>query len=253
MEPLKLLVVEDDTIIGADIASQLTSQGYHVLGIMSKGEDVISYVSANSCPDLVLMDVRLKGQLADGIEVAHQLNLEYNIPIVYLTANIDDSTYNRAKMTNPYAFIAKPFSQLELSRTIELVSNKIVEQKNKHQTKEDESTSDVGNDCYLLKDCIFIKEKEKLIKIKLSDIVYLEADRNYSRFFTTSHTYVFSMPLKALEKRINAKQFVRTHRSFVVNLDHLEEVLEDFVVLAGKNVPLSKAFRSEVLRSIKLV
>ena len=251
MKLSKLLVIEDDTIIGADIASQLSKAGYEVLDILTKGEDVIQYVNTVSRPDLILMDIHLKGAM-DGIEVAHQLNLGPNIPIIYLTANFDDSTYERAKMTNPFAFLAKPFSQRELTRTVELVTNKVLEQRKKALSIPDEE-QEANDDYYVLSGCIFIKEKEKLVRIKLDDIIYLEADRNYSQFFTTRQSHVFSMPLKALEQRINACQFVRTHRSFVVNLNHMDEVLEDFVVLAGKNVPLSRSFRQEVLKRIKLI
>ena len=114
---IKILVVEDEMLIGAKISMLLTNLGYEVTGILPRGEDALVHVEENK-PDIIILDINLKGKI-DGIETAAILQRK-NIPVIYLTANSDDATFNRAKHTRPTAFISKPFKQLDLQRAIEL-------------------------------------------------------------------------------------------------------------------------------------
>ena len=93
---IKILVVEDEMIIGAKISMQLTSLGYEVTGIIPRGEEAILHVVENR-PDIVLLDIQLKGAI-DGIETALRIQQTSNIPVIYLTANSDEATFNRAKL-----------------------------------------------------------------------------------------------------------------------------------------------------------
>ena len=120
---IKILVVEDEMIIGAKISMQLTSLGYEVTGILPRGEEAILHVQENK-PDIVLLDINLKGQL-DGIATAFRIQQLADIPIIYLTANSDEATFNKAKASKPYAFISKPFKQLDLQRAIELTISRM--------------------------------------------------------------------------------------------------------------------------------
>jgi CheY-like chemotaxis protein len=110
--PLKILIVEDEMLIAANISMQLESLGYEVLEIIPRGQEAINAVKIDK-PDLVLMDINLKGEM-DGIETAIQMQADGHIPVIYLTANADDVHFNRAKATNPYAFLSKPFKKLNI-------------------------------------------------------------------------------------------------------------------------------------------
>lgn len=94
---IKILVVEDEMIIAAKISMQLTNLGYEVTGILPRGEEALLHAAENK-PDIVLLDINLKGNI-DGIETARQMQLMKDIPIIYLTANADEATFNRAKAT----------------------------------------------------------------------------------------------------------------------------------------------------------
>jgi len=104
----RILIVEDDMIIAANISVQLTNLGYEVIGIETRGEEAILHASANT-PDIILLDINLKGRV-NGIEAAIQIQKFKRIPIIYLTANSDEATFTKAKATHPYAFISKPFN-----------------------------------------------------------------------------------------------------------------------------------------------
>ncbi len=118
MKKTKILIVEDEIILAKDIQYCLEMHGYSVAGFVSSGEKAIQKTSEES-PDLVLMDIRLKGDM-DGIEAARQIKSRFNIPVVYLTAHADNATLKRAKITEPYGYILKPFEDRDLHIGIEI-------------------------------------------------------------------------------------------------------------------------------------
>ena len=114
----KLLVVEDEAIVAKDIQIRLRNLGYEVVAVASSGEGAIQK-AAETHPDLVLMDIILKGEM-DGIEAAEEIISRYDIPVVYLTAHTDEKTLQRAKITEPLGYILKPFGEKDLYGTIEI-------------------------------------------------------------------------------------------------------------------------------------
>lgn len=115
---IKLLVVEDEILVAEDIKDILEEFGYTVVAIADSGEEAIAK-TAETRPNLVLMDVRLKG-LMDGVQAAETIWRSYQIPVVYLTANSDIGTLQRAKATDPFAYITKPFKEKELQTAVEI-------------------------------------------------------------------------------------------------------------------------------------
>jgi PAS domain S-box-containing protein len=118
MKTINILIVEDEKIVALDIKRRLLNLDYSVCAIASTGEEAIEDAK-NSMPDLVLMDIMLKGDM-DGIEAAEIIKKRYNIPIVFLTASSDEKTIQRAKTTEPYGYILKPFELRDLRSTIEI-------------------------------------------------------------------------------------------------------------------------------------
>ena len=114
----RILVVEDQRLIAADIENTLKKLGYVVVGNVASGEDAISK-SDQVRPELVLMDVRLRGEM-DGIQAAEIIRDRFNLPVVYLTAYADEETILRAKKTTPFGYLVKPFNERELRATIEI-------------------------------------------------------------------------------------------------------------------------------------
>jgi CheY-like chemotaxis protein len=112
--------VEDEMVIAANISLELTSMGYDIIGIIPRGEEALIHIRETR-PDILLLDIQLKGEI-DGIDVATQMQKDFDIPIIYLTANTDDAYFNKAKETKPHAFISKPFKKRDLQRALELTS-----------------------------------------------------------------------------------------------------------------------------------
>jgi CheY-like chemotaxis protein len=117
----QILVVEDEVITGMDIQQRLISLGYKVPAIVCSGEEAILKAKENK-PDLILMDINLKGEM-DGFEAASKIHSFSDIPVIYLTAFSDAKTLERAKITEPYAYIMKPFKDRELQKNLEIAFN----------------------------------------------------------------------------------------------------------------------------------
>lgn len=241
--PAKILIVEDEMIIGANISLQLSKLGYEVTGIVSRGEEAIAHLKENR-PDIVLMDIQLKGTM-DGIETASKMQIEADVPIIYLTANADDEHFERAKSTNPYAFISKPFKKLDLQHAIELTLGRL----NMGQSSAKPMVT--GSSPFIQSDSIFIRRNERMIKILIKDIYYFEADRNYCKIYAKNKECLLVMTLKEINDKLPPEHFLRIHRSFIINLSHVDEIAGTHVVIGKKAIPLSKTMRSELMNRLQ--
>ncbi len=131
---LAILIVEDDAIIGQSIRSCLRKAGYGVMDTVNTGRDALTAV-LQQVPDLILMDIALDGEW-DGITTAQYIREKHDVPIVYLTAYADEETLSRAKTTDPYGYVLKPFEERLLLVTLEMAFNKHELQKCLRQSEE---------------------------------------------------------------------------------------------------------------------
>ncbi|WP_321429869.1 response regulator [uncultured Methanolobus sp.] len=129
---IKILVVEDESIIALNIKKKLKSFGYTVPALATTGEEAIKMAEI-TFPDLILMDVRLKGEM-DGIQTAGEIRKNFDIPVVYLTAYSDDEILEKAKKTKPYGYIVKPFKANDLRSNIEMALYRHEMEKNEQET-----------------------------------------------------------------------------------------------------------------------
>src|SRR6056297_163320 len=118
MSDVKILLVEDESIVAMDMERRLTGLGYRVIAHVMTGEDAIEKAGTLR-PDLILMDIHLKGAV-DGIEAAEVIKDNNAVPVIYITAYSDEVTLDRAKVTQPFGYILKPFQEREIHSTIEM-------------------------------------------------------------------------------------------------------------------------------------
>lgn len=117
-----ILIVEDERVVALNLQDQLEKLGFLVNGIVASGEEALRQIAGNKS-DLVLMDIKLKGTM-DGVETAAHLRKQFNLPVVYLTAYADEPTLERAKATEPFGYLVKPFTHRDLRVTIDLALSK---------------------------------------------------------------------------------------------------------------------------------
>lgn len=242
---IKILIVEDEMIIAANVALQLKNLGYEITGLLPRVDEVLPSIIQN-IPDIILLDINLNAEI-DGIELAHIIQKTHSIPIIFLTANADEDHFKRAKVTNPYAFLSKPFKKIDLQRAVELAIIRIEQEKTKHI--EDAITEPTS----ILPNCIFVRSHDKMVKVCIDDILYIEAERNYCKIFCREKEHLIVSTLKELDEKLVAKNLMRIHRSFIINLNHIDEIATSHVVIGKKAIPISSELKKELLQHIQKV
>src|SRR5688500_2410913 len=224
MSKIRVLVVEDSALIAEDIAYKLGKHHFEVVEIFDKGEDAIEYLKKNQ-PDLVLLDIRLAGAL-DGISTGYMIQNNYSLPIIYLSDLSDAETLHRAKRTRPSNYITKPFNEADLVRAIDLAfSNFSFGRQTTGQDKTDH---------------IFVKNDNTVERVVLKDILFLHADRSYCNIVTEDKTYVQSVSMNHVFEQISHKDFIRIHRSHVVNINKVTAIEGNMVKLGKHALEMSK-------------
>ncbi len=131
----RILVIEDEAIVAADIQDRLEALGYEVAGWGTTGAEALE-LARSSNPDLILMDIMLKGPM-NGIQAAHLIRIELSLPVIFLTANSDEAVLDQAKISEPFAYLLKPFEERQLRTNIEMALYKSrMERERERLTKE---------------------------------------------------------------------------------------------------------------------
>ena len=250
MAKVKILVVEDESIVAKDIQNSLKKLGYHVPTTVSSAEKAIEEVEENR-PDLILMDIMLKGQMS-GIEAANVIKERFGVPLIFLTAYADDNTLSKAKITEPYGYIIKPFKEKELQTTIEMALYK--HEKDEAIKKERDLYHSIIENKES-KDSIFVRADYRLNKINFDDIFYVEALKDYVVINTSDNSYTTHTTMKEMVRILPQKDFVRIHRSFIVNLNKIFSIKYPDLVIEGKMkvLPIGGLYRKELYSRLNLI
>jgi CheY-like chemotaxis protein len=131
----RILVIEDEAIVAADIQDRLETLGYIVAGWGTTGAEAIE-LARTTHPDLILMDIMLKGPM-NGIQAAHQIRVELGLPVIFLTANSDEAVLEKAKISEPFAYLLKPFEERQLRTNIEMALYKSRMEREREQMMKD--------------------------------------------------------------------------------------------------------------------
>lgn len=252
MAKINVLVVEDESIVSKDIQHSLKKLGYNVVGSSATAEKAIE-LAISERPDIILMDIMLKGEM-NGIEAADEIRKTCAIPIIFLTAYADESTLSKAKITEPFGYILKPFKEIDLHTTIEMAIYKhgreqeIVKQR-------DLLFSLVENKDSGQKGYIFVKSNSKLIKLKSEDVYYIEALKDYVVIHTLDMRYTIHSTMKEIDTKMGQEDFVRIHRSFIVQLDKIATIEYPNLTLEkiDKLFPIGGSYRDELNNKIKMI
>jgi len=250
MSKTNVLVVEDESIVAKDIQKSLIKFGYNVTGTASTGEKAIS-LAEEFMPDIVLMDIMLKGNM-NGIDTAAQIKEKLSIPVIFLTAYADEGTLAKAKVTEPYGYIIKPFKEIDLHTSIEMALYK--HKKESEILKEREILYSIieNKDS---KDFIFVKSNSRLVKLNTKEIYYIEALKDYVVINTADRRYTIHSTMKDIERKMPDKDFVRVHRSFIVRLDKIKEIDHANVVLDNekKVIPVGGSYKELLQERLNMI
>jgi DNA-binding LytR/AlgR family response regulator len=242
MQKLKIGIVEDELLIARSIKEVLEQLDYDFT------ETAISYTEAlqmiaQENPDVLLLDITLSGK-KDGIDVAEYVNQKHQMPFIFLTANSDLATINRAKAVKPHAYLVKPFVKEELFAAIEIAFSNYSGNRNGH-THLQQSTK--------INDSLFIKDNHTFIKLHFTEIAYIESDENYVKVHTTNGKHIMiRSTFSDFLKQLPPEMFFKTSRSFAVQLALIEKVEPSEVLIGAAKIPLSKAQREPLYQTLGL-
>jgi DNA-binding LytR/AlgR family response regulator len=239
MEKTKVLIVEDEALIADNLAAIIGDLNYHITDICSNADEALKSIK-NNAPEICLLDVNLGGGI-DGIDLATMIRTRLDIPHIFITSFSDTATINRARETFPSAYIIKPYTEKEVEVNMMLVQHKKTGLTPVYQNQPPED------------DSFFIKDKHELIRIKFDEISYCEASDNYTIIYTVKGKHILSQTMKTVFEKLEKNGFVRVHRSYFVRFRDIESIGPNYIIIQGKEIPLSQNHRGELLTRINLV
>lgn len=248
MGQLSVLIVEDRPLTAEDISYTLEEMGYKIVAVAHSGGAALEALELHK-PDLCLLDIDL-GEGMNGIAVGRIIQANYNIPFLYLTARSDKKTLEEAKATHPVAYILKPFTPNDLRAAIEIAMFNVAAGKvaTFKQKEPEESPKMVSGS-----EGVFVKSKGRYEKIGFEDILWVEADDTYSKVKTNEKQYLVSYTLKTMETKLTHPDIIRVHRSYMVNVNHVEAIEDYTLIIGDKLVPVSKSYRQAVMPRFSMI
>lgn len=242
MSKYKVLIVEDDPMISESLSDILDVLGHEVIGIADNADRAIELCNEKE-PDIALLDIQIAGDI-DGVDLAEMINDEFDIPFIFTTAFADANTIGRAKERGPFGYLVKPYGVKDLNAAIEVAMGAF--QRLKKAEKK-------GGGGQIIERNIFLKVDSKLIKVKIDDILYIEAKGDYALFKTKAKGYIVHGTMKKFQLRLDKFNFQKVHRSFIVNLDKIEDIEESNLLIEGKIIPISRANKEALMQRLNLL
>lgn len=242
MEVLRIVIVEDDLSFALELEMLLEELGYPLAGKTDHAEEALALILREK-PDLVLMDIDLKGKL-NGVEIGEAL-APLSIPILYITSQKEEFYLKARNQKGTIGYLVKPVDEITLRSAIEMaIRARAGMAAPIDQNREPEVPPLIG-------DHIFIRDKKRLVKIRISDIRWIRADGPYAYLSTGEHQFLLSTHLGALEEKLQGLPFARAHRSWLVNYEYVESIEEDVLSVGGQRIPVGKSYREPFYRLLR--
>ncbi|MEH6514569.1 LytR/AlgR family response regulator transcription factor [Maribacter arcticus] len=249
-QPIKILIVEDNVIIADDMQSMLEEIGYEIVDNVIVYEQAVEVLKTQQV-DLVLIDIILASDKT-GIDLGKHIRENYDIPFIFVTSNSDRATVENAKTVKPNGYLVKPFEQQDLYTSIEIaLSNFIYGKQNVAKGISTEDTNeDVPMSNSILKDSIFVKKQHLYYRIQFGDIQFIKADNVYLEVNTIDKKFLVRSPLKDYLEKLPQNKFYRAHKSYIVNVDHIDAINSKDIMINNTLIPISKDFKEFIISAM---
>ncbi|WP_430907751.1 LytR/AlgR family response regulator transcription factor [Maribacter sp. 2-571] len=248
-QPIRILIVEDNVIIADDMQSMLEEIGYEIVDNVIVYEQAVEVLKTQQV-DLVLIDIILASDKT-GIDLGKHIREHYDIPFIFVTSNSDRATVENAKTVKPNGYLVKPFEQQDLYTSIEIaLSNFIRSDKNGEAPANNLQEEDVAISNSVLKDSIFVKKQHLYYRIQFGDIQFIKADNVYLEVNTVDKKFLVRSPLKDYLEKLPKNKFYRAHKSYIVNVDHIDAINSKDIMINNNLIPISKEFKEFIISSM---
>ena len=238
---IRILIVEDDDLVRALLDVIISDLGHHIVASVDNALDALVAYSVHR-PHVVISDIGIKGSI-DGIELAKKLLQVRKCQLLFLTGNTNAETFNRAKKLAPLAFISKPIVRIELERIIDLA----VEHSN--------DTIGFVTESMPVEGCLYTRIGNKLKKIAIADIEYIEVDGKYSSISVAQRIVNCKISLKELQAKLPQKDFLQVNRSSVINLNCIEDIdmSKQMIKMPSAEISIGRNFKESLLNRLNLI
>jgi two-component system, LytTR family, response regulator LytT len=226
---MKILIVEDELLIAEMLKEMLIDLGHDVIAIAKNVSSAQAELDKRNEIDFCFLDINLRSDKS-GLDIAAIINEKYFIPFAFLTSYSDKSKISEALEYKPEAYLVKPFSEIDLFTTLELIKGRTALS---NLEKEPQS--------------IIIKDGTKNVKLTVDDILWLKSDNIYVEIKTTTKTHLIRNSLTQFLEEMNALCIERVHRTFAVNINHVNAITGQHIVIKETNIPLSRKYREDIL------
>lgn len=247
-QPIRILIVEDNVIIADDMQSMLEEIGYEIVDNVIVYEQAVE-VLKNKDVDLVLIDIILASDKT-GIDLGKHIRENYNIPFIFVTSNSDRATVENAKTVKPNGYLVKPFEQQDLYTSIEIALSNFTSVKNNGASESQEEEDDRLMSNKVLKDSIFVKKQHLYYRIQFGDIQFIKADNVYLEVNTVDKKFLVRSPLKDYLEKLPQQKFYRAHKSYIVNVDHIDAINSKDILINNTLIPISKEFKEFIISAM---
>ncbi len=234
MQKVKILLVEDDVIIGANLEAELEELGYVVTGNHTNSKEAITSFKEDE-PDLLFLDIDLENSELDGIQIAEELNKISPKPIIYLTSFTDEATVKRAQKTKPANFLVKPSTKSQKKMAIELaISNFFNNIPAKVENPTSVHTENPGY-VFLYNNFFFVKHRGQFVRVDIDDILWVKADGGSVEIITNKSKIITFANLSSFCRQVEHPNLIRIHRSYVINKHKVIALNNGSVVIVCKD------------------
>ena len=248
MNPVKILIVEDELLIATNLKLILQDMGYDPMMPVNTKDQALAILSS-ARPDLAILDINLQGK-PDGIEIGQFIRDRVQIPFIFLTSNSDKATILSAKTTHPSAYLIKPFTEDDIFAAIEIAMESFA-QKNPNQAQPEENLPSEEK-LAVLSDCVFIKHNSRYVKVPIYEITYILVQDKYLELNTTDNKkFVVRSSMESILNSFRPYNFIRVHRSYSINPLSLQEINGDVIVVNHVEIPIGRAFRDDLIKKIQ--
>lgn len=228
MSPAKILVVEDEVLIAEHIKDYLNSFGMDQVLLVHNKHHALQAIDQTK-PDLVLLDIHLQNPL-DGIELAKLIDERSQVPYIFITANADLLIIKKATHTKAAAYITKPVKKTDLFAALQIALKSI------------ESTE---------VKFLQVKENGATVRIPHADILYIESSGNYINIYTKTQKILSRQSLDWAQEQLPEQQFLRVHRSFIVNVSAVQRFTTKSLFIEETEIPVSRMNASVIADILK--
>ncbi len=221
---LNILIVEDELLIAEMLKELLFELDYHLVTIAKNFDLALLTLQNNKDINFAILDINLS-ETKTGLDIAKKINNEYKIPFIFLTSYANKNTIKEAVALKPEAYLIKPFTKIDLFTTLELC-----------QAKKTESNN-----------CIVIKDGPLSIKLKHNELLWIKSENVYIEIKTVEKAHVIRTSLERFLEELNDSVFIRIHRSYAINLNHVKAINGQYVIINDEKIPLSRNYRDDLI------